>query len=125
MTRLISFRSAFALAGAFAMVFAFWLPAESTQASGVSAALICEPGVGGAICEAAPFNPSYSYAWYATGGLTLSSGNFIKQVGCTVGNGGTVTVTVTAPGVGSDSASRYISCSGPGGNPPWNPPGGF
>ncbi|MEO1088407.1 MAG: hypothetical protein AAFY88_29595 [Acidobacteriota bacterium] len=119
-----SVRFSLALAAAALAVLVF-LPTGQTDASGINAALICEPGQSGAICEDAPFSTSYSYAWSASGNLTLSGGNFIKQVSCVgSGSGGTVTVTVTAPGIGSDTASRSVGCSGPGGGPPWDPPGG-
>lgn len=126
MNRMFSFRLALVVLAAIACVGAFWLPTGTTGATGLSITLVCEPAGSGAFCVATPFSTDYTYAWSATGSLTLGSGGPTNQVGC-LGEtgGGTVTVTVTAPGIGSDTDSRSISCSGPGTGPPWSPPGGF
>lgn len=108
MNRSTLLRSALLSVAALAAVLS--LPAASTQASGITANLSCEPDVGGAFCLASPFDPSFSYTWSATGGLGVSGSGFLGDVDCNGSSGGTVTVTITAPGVGTDSASRFVSC---------------
>ncbi len=96
------------------------VPAAETVASGgVSAGFICEPALGGWFCEVPPGNPTYSYSWSSSAGVSVAtSGGAFARVSCLDWPGGTVSVTVTTPSGDTDTASGWFNCgqgSGGGG----------
>jgi len=92
------------------------LPAQESAAAGsLSASLVCEPAFNGAMCEAYPFGSGFTYNWSTTGQLNISGGSAssaFRVIGCWGPNGGSVSVTVTAPNGDRGSTTRWISCGG-------------
>lgn len=77
--------------------------------------LVCESTGGGFMCEAMPQGDGLTYGWTVSGSVTLSTPGTpespFRNVSCTRGGGGTVTVTVTSPFALSATYSRNVYCS--------------